>query len=177
MLVRSNASAFLKQILCEKASNRPGSRFFGEAFVAATTAHDEGWYGSFKWLTSPRYSGGRQLAGHQGEFARALTSHFPELARLQAKAARFAEHFGERPVAPDLWLISHRGHRFIEAKLPWDSVSQRQIVGLALIARYLRSERPISASVVQLYPDSGTAPNVDGLTRQFNELYRAVRTV
>ena len=44
----------LKRTLSERAANRPGRRFFGEAYVAATVPHQDGWYGSFKWLTAEK---------------------------------------------------------------------------------------------------------------------------
>lgn len=120
--------------------------------------HEQGWYGSFKWLTSPRYLDGRGLTGYAAEFARALRAHFEDLGRFQQRARRLGQALGAKPVAPDLWLIVDGRHRFIEVKLPGDSVSARQLAGMALIGRCLRADRPISLSIVQLYPRERIRP-------------------
>jgi hypothetical protein len=173
MLERSAASDFLKRILCEKACCRPGRRFFGEACVAARLEHQHGWYGSFKWLTSRRYLDGRGLDGYAAEFSSALREHFDDLERLQDRAQRFRSRFALAPMPPDLWLIANGEHRFIEVKLPGDSVSDRQLAGMALIKRYLRGNKPTSVSVVQLHPESEPAPSAQDLQSRFREFYRA----
>ncbi len=45
MLARLPGSSFLRRILDEKARNRSrlGRRFFGEAFVATSIDHEQGW--------------------------------------------------------------------------------------------------------------------------------------
>ena len=75
----------LKTILREKARNRPGRRFFGEAKVAAASLpYDEGWYGSFKWLTSSRWCREQTpMEGYQQKFRDALLRHFPNLCEFQ----------------------------------------------------------------------------------------------
>ena len=63
----------------------------------------------------------------------------------------FAELLGgPKPSAPDLWLVLNDEHRFIEIKLPEDELAPHQYAGLALIAKFLPSERPVSVSVVNL---------------------------
>jgi hypothetical protein len=152
LLKRSGASRFIKDILCHKAGKRPGTRFFGEAFVSANTDHTDGWYGSFKWLTTPQRAGKRSDHDFAGLFAQALEKHFGDLSVLRDRAARCAAVLGERPVAPDLWLIADGRHHFLEVKLPWDSVANRQLAGLALIARHLASELPVSVGIARLVP-------------------------
>ena len=172
ILERSSASRFIKNILCGKAKNRPGTRFFGEACVASTIQHEHGWYGSFKWLTSPRYVGGTALTGFAAEFAAALNVHFDGLERLQERAARLSDALGFKPMPPDLWLIANGKHHFIEVKLPWDSVSDRQLAGMALLAKHLRSKKPVELSVAQLYPAGEAEPEPLDLTGRFRDLYK-----
>jgi hypothetical protein len=172
MLQRSPASQFIKQILCKKARSSQGKRFFGEAYVASTIRHDHGWYGSFKWLTSTRYIDGRNLTGFADEFALALRGYFAGLDRLQEKTRRLAKLLGFTPVAPDLWLIIDGKHHFIEVKLPHDSVSQRQLAGMALIAKYLPTDRPLALWIAQLYPAGSPEPEPLHLSERFQELYR-----
>ena len=57
---------------------------------------------------------------------------------------------GQKPVAPDLWLLANGEHRFIEVKLPGDCLRAPQYAGLALLAAHLPSARPIAVSVVTL---------------------------
>ena len=67
---------------------------------------------------------------------------------------------GEKPSPPDLWLIDGAGnHRFIEVKLPGDTVRDCQLAGLAVIASSLPS-RPgmkVNVEVFDLHP-SGIEP-------------------
>ena len=172
MLKRSSASPFLKEILCRKAENRPGTRFFGEACVAAEFEHEHGWYGSFKWLTSPRYIRNTALTGSAADFAAALNEHFGSLERLQERAARLSDALGFKPMPPDLWLIADGKHHFIEAKLPRDSVSNHQLAGMALLAKHLRSQKPIVLLVAQLYPAGEPEPKPLDLARRFRDLYK-----
>lgn len=96
-------------------------------------SHTEGYYSSFKWLTSGIWTDGDDFdAEDSAEFKRALALHFPRLGELQAKAAEFDEH------------------RFIEVKLPSDEVAPHQYAGLALLANCLPSEKPVSVLVVNL---------------------------
>ncbi len=60
----------------------------------------------------------------------------------------------KKPVAPDLWLIDKDGcFRFIESKLPGDTIAAHQIAGLALIGKYLGDAFPVSISIIHLYPE------------------------
>lgn len=151
MLQNSSASAFLKRVIGKKHRIRP-NRFFGEALVASRIKHDEGYYSSFKWLTSSAWSNSADLeAEDAAEFRRALAKHFPRLGELQAKArALFEAVGGRRPTAPDLWLVVNGEHRFVEVKLANDDLASHQYAGLALIAKCLPSEKPISVVLANL---------------------------
>lgn len=143
----------LRRILQKKARARPGRRFFGEANVAAGARYQEGWYGSFKWLTSEKWSGDQQLRNrYQAEFREALRRHFPELGQFQQIVAASTRKFnGRKPVGLDLWLTTPREHRFIEVKPPGDRLGRHQLLGLALIATFLRSDRSKSVEVANLF--------------------------
>ena len=166
MLETSGASPFLKRILAEKACVRP-NRYFGEAFVASHVSHDEGYYCSFKWLTSAAWTDSSVPRSRNfAEFKRALGTHFPRLAELQAWARTLSETLGgQKPVAPDLWLIANGEHRFIEVKLPGDFLRTPQYAGLALLAAHLPSSMPISVSVLTL----------DSSEDQFSKIARILR--
>lgn len=154
-LLRS-CSPLLRRLLKGKADTRPGRRFFGEAYVLSTEAADEAWYGSFKWLTSRKWSGPGPLADdYQESFRAALQRHFCDLDAFQRKVrAAAGKTAGALPVGPDLWLVTRRRHRFIEVKLPGDSLAPHQLQGLHLIERHLRAAdgRSVSVEVVTLSP-------------------------
>jgi hypothetical protein len=165
----------LSEILRCKANRRPGTRrFFGEAYVAAKmTDADPGWYTSFKWLTSPIWSGQRTLDDtYREKFRSTLQESFGErrLERLQKRARAFSAQLGgKKPVAPDLWLTVGSDHRFIEVKLLPDTIDRRQLAGLALIAKYLDG---VSVGVVYVHTDRHP-PNFGELD-EFPKLYRQV---
>lgn len=177
MLQSSRASNFLKRILEMKAAERGTTRrFFGEAYVAANTRHKHGYYGSFKWLTNPRFSDGREFRGggtsteFQVAFRDALLKYFgkDQLAKLRKKAIAFEKETGITPVPPDLWLVDGRGnHRFIEVKLPGDSIKARQLAGMAVIAICLRPKSKISVEIIDLDP---------GYERAFDRFCRILKS-
>ncbi len=147
-------SSFIRRILDERIRNRPpGRRFFGEAFVAVHVSHRAGWYGSFKWLTSWPPAGRSPYAA---EYRRALSEAFPHVTALQDDALALCPHLaGKRPVPPDLWLCVNGEHRFIEVKLPGDSIRPTQIAGLAAIATCLSNkDQAVSVWVYNLYPST-----------------------
>jgi hypothetical protein len=169
-LMESCASDYIKRILSLKAAKRPGRRFFGEAFIASRTAMSVGWYNSYKWLTSARWLSGIGLEPQfERPFREALLKHFGEnsLSFLQEKTKKFfesQEHLlydkgkYKKPVPPDLWLVGLDGsHLFIESKLPGDHLKPSQIVGLALIKKYLGRIQKVSVSVIGLFQE-GTRP-------------------
>jgi hypothetical protein len=163
-------SELLRRILCDKAEARPGRRFLGYAYVAAREFHDEGWYGSFKWLTAPKWSGEQKLPdSYQEAFRDALQRHFPTLREFQRICvAATGNQTEQKPVGPDLWLTTPDRHRFIEVKLPGDHLARHQLVGLALIATFLKSDRPVCVEVVTL--DSGDPRQSGPLMQEFGAI-------
>ena len=167
MLEKSGASDYIKRILIGKAKNRPGTRFFGEAFVASNTEMREGWYNSYKWLTDAKWITGISLTSdYENTFHNALMKYIGagKLATLQEKVKAFSKqhptdlvHAGRfhNPVAPDLWIVDRSGNfRFIECKLPGDTSKPHQRAGLFLIKQYLDVPVPLVVSVVNLNPVS-----------------------
>ena len=99
-----------------------------------------------KWLTNRRFAAAKEVKDPDHERLRmALHGHFGEhrLRKLQEAVAVLARKCrkqlaGKAPTAPDLWLVDKRGkHRFIEVKLPGDSVAPHQFAGMAAIASIL----------------------------------------
>ena len=169
LLKESRASEFIRQILVEKAKRRrqgriargkPGDRrFFGEAVVAAhpAFAHLAGWYGSFKWLSTPAWCAAKAScsSGYPAEYRVALDRYVLNLEQLRSKEAILRPLLGgQHAVAPDLWLFTGRKHRFVEVKLPGDRLRDPQLAGLALIATCLKTVRPVSVEVVSLVDDA-----------------------
>ncbi len=171
MLARLHASPFLKRILCEKLRNRkrPGRRFFGEAFVAAHVDHQAGWYGSFKWLT---YWPVKESSPYAAEYRAALKDAFPSAPDISRKSLLLARLLnGKKPVPPDLWLIVNGEHRFIEVKLPGDSIHPTQIAGLAIIATCLARDANLSVWIYNLYPEGGRADPISASVRMlYNQI-------
>lgn len=172
---RSARSSDFVRLLKRKVRGRSARthRFFGEAFVASQTVHREAYYGSFKWLTNPRFARDRKLAAKDQEhFRRALHDHFGQkridkLQRVVTEMSRTCRKALARksPTAPDLWLVDRQGHhRFIEVKLPGDSVAPHQLAGMAAIATVLGTAN-VSVEVVHLHNDD----------RLFKEFCRAMR--
>jgi hypothetical protein len=166
MLKNSKASGYIKEILVDRAERRPGRRFFGEAYIASKIEMKEGWYSSFKWLTSDKWISGEGLNEFEKLFHYALMKYVgtKALTDLQRKAVSLYEIHKEKladgnkynkPVAPDLWIIDQEDRfRFIEIKMPGDTIRPHQIAGLALIQRYLKVPNPVSVSIVTLYPEN-----------------------
>jgi hypothetical protein len=172
MLTNSKASDYIKNILISKARKRHGGRrFFGEAYIASKTEMVEGWYNSFKWLTSKKWITGNGLEDEfEKPFYEALMRHIGKdiLKDLQAKAINLIkDRVHKKPVAPDLCLIDKDGRfKFIESKLPGDTINRRQIAGIALIKKCLGAVKPVSVSIVTLYPENFDPRNL------FQEFYK-----
>lgn len=167
ILITSDACDYIKAILTSKVYQRSGGRrFFGEAYVATQIKHQEGFYGSFKWLTNTRFSQDRPFPNgpmkkFKEELRGALLKYFgkKQLDRLHNRAHTVAGQTGNKPVPPDLWLIDQKGnHRFIEVKLPGDRIHPAQRVGMALIKSCLHPRARLLVEVVELCPEpaSGT---------------------
>ena len=162
MLHSSGASEYIKSILIKKAKDRlPGRRFFGEAYVAARIKMIDGWYNSFKWLTSKKWLSGIDLKpDFEKPFHEALIKHFglSNLKNLQQVSRSFFKNNSDElnkknPVAPDLWIIDKNGnHKFIECKLPGDTIGLHQKAGLMLIKENLKNSSQITVSIANLYP-------------------------
>ena len=178
MLMSSNASDYIKKILLTKARKRPGTRFFGEAYIASTIDMVHGWYNSYKWLTADKWLSGNGLEPEfEQPFYDALVKHIglDVLSNLQRRSMALYERHKEKsvassrnkkPVAPDLWLIDRDGRfSFIESKLPDDTIESHQLAGLALIKRYLNVPNPVSVTIVNLYPEHLDPPS------EFSEYY------
>jgi hypothetical protein len=87
--------------------------------------------------------------------------------RTLAKACR-KDLDGKAPTAPDLWIIDKRGrHRFIEVKLPGDSIAPHQLAGMAAIASVLSGSRKVSVELVELHDEE----------RLFKGFWRAARGI
>lgn len=194
MLKSSLASKYLKDILIHKATNRnkkkSSSWFFGESYIASTTDMAEGWYNSFKWLTSEQWLTGKGLeAKFKKPFYNTLMTKLgPQVVKdLQQKTNVLFENHKEKfydfkkkkyhkPVTPDLWLIYKDGqYSFVESKLQMDNYADtakpHQIAGLAIIKKYLNVSNPVSVSIIYLYP-RGSKPIKDNrVERSFNEFY------
>jgi hypothetical protein len=160
MLLGSNASAYIKQILTMKAKERPGRRFFGEAYAASQVFKDMkyGWYNSYKWLTKEKWITGIGLeAQFEKPFHDALIDFIgtPKLKEIQTEAISYqVRNGGKKPVAPDLWIIDNSGHyHFVEMKLPGDSISDHQIAGMTILKRLLEN---CSVCLLSLQPKIAT---------------------
>jgi hypothetical protein len=162
MLDSSNASEYLKAILTAKVGARPGTRrFFGEAFVSTRIEHQEGYYGSFQWLTNPVFASDGPFPDgptkkFKEQYRSALKKHFgpDQLLEVMKNAATLEGLYGITPAAPDLWLVDRAGnHRFIEVKLPGDWIKEHQLAGLAVIGRTLHSDKQLSVEVFDLRPN------------------------
>jgi hypothetical protein len=163
-----NATADFARLLKKKVRGRGNKtqRFFGEAYVASVARPREAYYGSFKWLTNKRFAGSGKFPkgpAHQDQerFRGALQRHFglKRLERLQRAVQALCrtcrkQLAGKAPTAPDLWLVDRRGrHRFIEVKLPGDSVAPHQLAGMAAIACVLKRPHRVSVEVIYLHDD------------------------
>ena len=175
-LTSSQAPEFIKDILVSKAKKRPGRRFFGEAFIVSTMASGtiDGWYGSYKWLTSDKWVTGKALKPRfEKSFHEALLNRIGAnvISDLQRRTGVYFDRYkdmlkNKKPVAPDLWLVDRSGRNiFIESKMEGDQIKPHQLAGLALIKKYLRSSVYLvllhqagriapSSEVIQSYIDS-----------------------
>lgn len=174
MLGKSGACDYLKKFLAAKAQRRSGTRrFFGEAYVSTQIEHVAGYYGSFQWLSNPRFLATQPFppgpsSAFQQEYRAALQRHFAaDLKRAQRNASMLEAATRVRPVVPDLWLLEPSGrHRFIEVKLPEDTVSEGQLAGLAVIANSFGGV-DLSVEIVELNPDR------EGEFREFSRLLKS----
>ena len=183
-LTTSQAPKYIKDILVSKAKIRPSRRFFGEAFIASAMAFDtiDGWYGSFKWLSSDKWVTGKNLKPRfEKPFYEALLNRFGAniISDLQKRTQTYSDIYGSelnnrKPVAPDLWLVDTSGKNiFIESKMEGDQIKLHQLVGLALIKKYLRG----SVYLVCLYQEGKRPPSSETMQNyidRFSRIYEKV---
>jgi hypothetical protein len=166
----------LKDNIVEKAKRRP-LRYFGEVFVAKHLSKEmkKGWYSSYKWLTAEKWtSSTANLSGIEKLFRKDLLSHFGEnkVMEIQKKAISFYNNnkYLSKPVAPDLWLIDKTANSyFIEVKKS-EKIEPRQLVGLALIKKYLNSR----VAVIRLFPNTKRNPKLNDYTEEFFSLLEKI---
>jgi hypothetical protein len=183
-LKSSAASNYIKDILLEKANERRGRRFFGEAYIASKVRMRDGWYNSYKWLTAPKWVSGNGLRPKfEKPFHKALLQHIGQdiLANLQEKSvSMFRNHKREfydagkyrKPVAPDLWLVTWDGKlKFIESKLQHDRIKPSQLAGLALIKKYGGRNKELSISIVNVCPEGTKRPEDKNILDMFSHFY------
>ena len=183
-LTSSRAPRYIKDILVSKAKKRPGKRFFGEAFLATTMDSDmiDGWYGSYKWLSSDKWMTGKNLkARFEKSFYEALLSRIGAnvISDLQRRTGVYFDRYkdmlkNKKPVAPDLWLVDRSGRNiFIESKMEGDQIKPHQLAGLAFIKKYLRS----SVRLVCLYQAGKRPPRsktIQNYIVKFSLIYEKV---
>ena len=183
-LTSSKASRYIKDILISKAMIRPSRRFFGEAYIASKLGNImvDGWYNSFKWLTADKWLSGKNLEPRfEKPFYRALHDRIGTviIQKLQGSAEECYSKYKDslqhkRPVAPDLWVVDKNGEfLFIESKMEGDYISPHQLVGLALIKKFIRS----SVSIWWLYQADKAPPSREVVTNHietFSLIYRSV---
>jgi hypothetical protein len=183
-LRQSTASDIIKSFLIKKAKERPGKRFFGEAYIVSKFTNTEGWYSSYKWLTQSKWLSGNNLkSDFEESFYRALLRHFgvDTLRALQDKSNfLFINHKNRlfysgryhKPVAPDLWLIDSSGtHFFIESKLSDDCIRVSQVAGLALVAKHLNKNNRVHVSLVNLYSEGSEPKSENDTLGTFSYFY------
>jgi hypothetical protein len=166
-IIRLAGSDHLRGVLKLKSSSRKKltARFFGESYIASLNPGCSGFYGSFKWLTNARFGSPKEFPKgparpFQHALRDALHKHFTPAGVLEVQRAALGLHRrhlaaldGKKPTAPDLWLIDdQKHHRFIEAKLPGDSLAAHQVAGLALLAACFGARHSVSVEVVELRP-------------------------
>lgn len=169
MLTQSQASDYLKSILKFKASKsgkkRGLKRFFGEAFIAATTPMVDGWYNSYRWLINDNWVFGHNLKSSTEEpmpykqifYDVAVIQHIgvENLRTFQAHSKEFEKRTGNYPKAPDLFIIDKENNFvFMEVKLPGDKINAQQEDGLKLIKKYLKvkNDNFVIVAIVELIP-------------------------
>jgi hypothetical protein len=158
MLISSAAPDFIKLIIKHK-KRKESSRhltmwYFGEAFVASKFANSvkEGWFCSFKWLHDPTWINGKNPDREKDKVIADLKRQFYNKALMKyigEEKLRNLQNIGKKkqkgtiykPKAPDLWLVDKNGKsHFIEIKRSevGDKPSDEQLVGLAIIEKYLK---------------------------------------
>jgi len=104
LLTSANIPSYIKQIIVHKAKVRPGRRFFGEAFVAASFSSKikDKFYYSYKWMTAEKWITGKGLKPEfEKPFYDGLHKYIgtENLKKIQKWSNKYREnHDGNRPI-------------------------------------------------------------------------------
>jgi hypothetical protein len=162
-LKSSQAPKFIKDILIHKHKRRT-HLFFGEAYVAAQLSNttEEGWFNSWDWISSYNWIEGRYSRSSDLTINNLKRKFYEDALDKYIGKENFSvllkvqENFSQKPEPPDLWLIDEqRRHHFIEVKKDDDTLSEAQMLGLALIYVCLRSQ----IHLLWLYEESKSPPS------------------
>jgi hypothetical protein len=184
-VINDNLPNHTKEFLIKKGDGRKGrrdrKRFFSELTILnhfsnfSTVAH----YNSYKWLTKHLWSNGANARMDENQliFYYDLNKYIGNrtVKYLQSRALRYRENDGGRklgftkggkvrfPVAPDIWLVLKNGQmKFIEAKRN-DDLIHTQLVGLAIIKKYLKCE----VSIIRVIPYGDMSKNMRDYSDEF----------
>jgi len=170
------ANELLLEFITHKTKVRPGTRFFGEAYVATIMSKEmkHGWYSSYKWLTNDKWLTGKNLKNQfKISFYKALKKHIGinKLKKIQHHSKIYHKKKKIMPQAPDIWFIDKNGkYRFIEVKKGNDKIHDGQIEGLAIIKRYLKGD----VAIMNLYPEGSKVPKQIDHTQKFLKIYNSL---
>lgn len=176
-IIDSRLPTHARNMLIEKTGNRQSTpsttRFFSEMLILNEHAQliKDGivWYSSYKWLTKDRWLTGKVAKGYKAQFYHDLMAYIgrEKVISLQRCANSFRERDAGKilgrtengkvryPVAPDIWLLLRDGTiKFIECKHN-EKLENTQLVGLALIKKYLTS----NVSIVRVYSRDAGMPS------------------
>lgn len=174
--------------ICNRKSNPETMRFFSEVNIlnhhAPMIKDGIVWYSSYKWLTKNRWLTGEVEEGYKSQFFVDLIKYIGRnnIVNLQKRANAFRDKDGGRilgltkggkvryPVAPDIWLgLKDGGLKFIEGKHK-EVLAGTQLVGLALIKKYL----DCSISIMRVYPQNDPLPIQTDYSDSFSAIYNMV---
>ncbi len=179
----------VRNMLIEKVGNRKSNpktaRFFSEVNIlnhhVPMIKGGIVWYSSYKWLTKDRWLTGQVEEGYKSQFFVDLIKYVgrDNIINLQRHAHAFREKDSGRilgftksgkvkyPVAPDIWLVLNDGGlKFIEGKHK-EIIVGTQLVGLALIKKYL----DCSIAIMRVYPQNDKPPIPIDYSDSFSAIY------
>ena len=191
-IIDKRLPAHVRNMLIEKIGNRKSNpetpRFFSEVNILNHHAHmiKDGivWYSSYKWLTKSRWLTGEVEEGYKSQFFVDLIKYIgrDNIVNLQRHAHAFRGKDAGRilgftkggkvryPVAPDIWLALKDGSlKFIEGKHK-ETLAGTQLVGLALIKKYLDCR----IAIMRVYPEIDPQPVPTDYTDSFSAIYNMV---
>lgn len=182
----------VRNMLIEKVGNRKSNpktaRFFSEVNIlnhhAPMIKDGIVWYSSYKWLTKRRWLTGEVEEGYKSQFFVDLLKYIgrDNIVNVQQQANAFRDKDGGRilgftksgkvryPVAPDIWLVlKDGGLKFIEGKHK-ETLEGMQLVGLALIKKYL----DCSIAIMRIYSQNDPPPIPIDYSGSFLAIYNMV---